>query len=934
MTWINGSNQIQQNAEYGLYGLESDENWPNILNDTSTVVDSNGLFWMFGGQSNGWGFENSCSSLWSYDYQTNQFLYRKGKTFEDLQEFNKGLGVESYRNIPKNVRLASFWSSTNNFLYKFGGSDSSNKAGNDLWKFNVITNNWIKINSGTSDGSGNFGVKGVESISNNPPALVYTTTWTDEMGNLYLFGGKKSIYYNADEYNTVWKYNVSTNMWSWIAGSNQPNVDGVYNLIGTENNLSVPSSREGSCVFKDLQGNIYIYGGYHQTISNGYSLNDMWKFNPTNGLWTWLKGSLTSTGNIVSDVGIENINNMPTPTSYLYDNKKPNNWVDKNGNFWIQVNEYVWRYRPITNSWTVMKKSILTSYSQPPVYGTINVENSDNFPGLRISSGCWTGNDGNLYLYNGNGYENFRYLIDLWRYNISTNNWTFIKGAGSYGGDIYGSKAYQNLAGLIEEENTPGSTDKFGAKWNDNEGNLWLFSVHGSYYGIGSTNQTTTNDLWKFHSSQKKWQWIKGRSRSYNPTNNYNIDFYGDLNIENKENTPFSRLDAMSWVDNNGNLWMFGGQVTAANSYFQDLWMYNKTTNNWVWKGGVKNADFGFNRHANYGTLGVYSPSNIPGARVNGKTWTDAQGNFYLYGGYGFDETSTTEGYLNDVWKFDVSLNQWVWLNGAKTINDFSNNTYPSSDYGAGIGWADENKNFWYFSNNSGNMWKYDTNSNSWSKISIPPPYGHANYGTIGVESNTNFPGTNRNKALTWTGKNGNLWLFGGDSGSQQNLWRFNINTNMWTWMFGPQSASNYNYGEMNVTAPTNLAPYRHYSATWHDVYGNLYFFGGTQTEIYDNLSYNDVWKIDLSGYYLNVFENQNSKSPITIFPNPVKDILTFKTTEKIKKAEIFDTNGRLIKVELGITNNQMNISVLKTGNYIVKFSTDKQSYQTKFIKQ
>lgn len=80
--------------------------------------------------------------------------------------------------------------------------------------------------------------------------------------------------------------------------------------------------------------------------------------------------------------------------------------------------------------------------------------------------------------------------------------------------------------------------------------------------------------------------------------------------------------------------------------------------------------------------------------------------------------------------------------------------------------------------------------------------------------------------------------------------------------------------------------------------------------------------------------DEEFSKSEISIFPNPVKDVLNFKTKEKIKKAEIYDLNGGLLKVELGISNNQLNVSSLKTGNYIVKILTDKKSYQTKFIKQ
>lgn len=84
----------------------------------------------------------------------------------------------------------------------------------------------------------------------------------------------------------------------------------------------------------------------------------------------------------------------------------------------------------------------------------------------------------------------------------------------------------------------------------------------------------------------------------------------------------------------------------------------------------------------------------------------------------------------------------------------------------------------------------------------------------------------------------------------------------------------------------------------------------------------------------LNLSAEEITQSEITIYPNPAKDILTFKTTEKIRKAEIYDLNGRLVKVELGISNNQIDVSSLKTGTYVIKVTSDKKYHQTKFIKQ
>ena len=133
----------------------------------------------------------------------------------------------------------------------------------------------------------------------------------------------------------------------------------------------------------------------------------------------------------------------------------------------------------------------------------------------------------------------------IWKYNIQTNNWVWIKGVDSNINSV-NKNTYQKLAGLLESENTPGGTLDFGAKWTDEDGNLWLYGVLGSFHKGFSLYVYRSDDLWKFDISQKKRQWIKGNYFSFYNFSNYNSLDYGVLNVEDKRNSPGSRNEAFS----------------------------------------------------------------------------------------------------------------------------------------------------------------------------------------------------------------------------------------------------------------------------------------------------------------------------------------------------------------------------------------------------
>src|SRR5204863_4486017 len=112
-----------------------------------------------------------------------------------------------------------------------------------------------------------------------------------------------------------------------------------------------------------------------------------------------------------------------------------------------------------------------------------------------------------------------------------------------------------------------------------------------------------------------------------------------------------------TWTDLQGNLWLFGGEGLGD---FADLWKYEISTNTWTWMKGPGTP----NSPGSYGTQTVPALSNNPRSRMEiASSWTDSNGDLWCFGG------STTGGYLNDLWRFNIGSNTWTWMKGSSTTN-------------------------------------------------------------------------------------------------------------------------------------------------------------------------------------------------------------------------------------------------------------------------
>jgi N-acetylneuraminic acid mutarotase len=289
---------------------------------------------------------------------------------------------------------------------------------------------------------------------------------------------------------------------------------------------------------------------------------------------------------------------------------------------------------------------------------------------------------------------------------VSTHVWTWVSGS-----DGVGQTGLYFTKGVAAPGNRPGA--RWGAaSWIDSQDEIWLF---GGWYHNPWGYAPGFNDLWKYDGTN--WTWVSGSDSGDQ------AGIYGTKGTADPTNVPGARSGAVSWIDSQGKLWLFGGLGIDSALWqgpLNDLWKYDPTSLEWTWVSGGNKID----QKGTYGTKGTAAPSNVPGARSGAVPWIDSQGKLWLFGGNGMDSYSG-HSYLNDMWNFDPTTLEWVWVSG--------------SDTGAQAGI----------------------------------------YGTRGTADLSNVPGA-RWRAVSWIDSQGKLWLFGGlgwpssgGRGCLNDLWQY-----------------------------------------------------------------------------------------------------------------------------------------------------------------
>jgi len=393
---------------------------------------------------------------------------------------------------------------------------------------------WVK---GDSIGypSAVFGTLGIPSPLTTPAGNYEAELWVDQQNTVWMYAGYPN---NPD----MWKFNMQTLEWTWVAGTGGTPANAVYGIRGVSSPLNQPRSNNMYSMvnWTDRSGNLWL-----MEVLNSV----MWKFDTQILEWTWMSGdTVTLLPPVFGIQGVPSPLNTPGTRA-----EQGNSWVDASGNLWVfggwHFSNYysdMWLYDVMTNEWTWMKGP--DTSNQLGNYGTIGIPDPLNNPAARGPHSKWTDSNGNFWIFGGGTQQN--YFNDTWMFNISTYEWTWMNGLnGGY---------YNSGLCISSSMNLPDPRWEHRSSWSDPTDNFWMYG--------GSCYSATCDDLWHYNPLSNIWTLISGNiGGGTNPV-------FGTLGIPQPTNSPGARIGAVSWMDNSRNLWMFGGAPSPGPT--NDIWKF------------------------------------------------------------------------------------------------------------------------------------------------------------------------------------------------------------------------------------------------------------------------------------------------------------------------------------------------------------------------
>jgi hypothetical protein len=434
------------------------------------------------------------------------------------------------------------------------------------------------------------------------------------------------------------------NDWAWISqdSTNTANHYATAVLPPPFPNLNTPGARHYAMTWTDTAGQKWMFGGVGYPLASTPAqpvsvitddrLNDLWVWSGSEDVGAWTPANLP----ICVDLSFK-----------LFAQTLPLEFLDL-----------------------------------PGAYGTQGVANPNstdgscatgNFPGGRWGAATWSDASGNLWMFGGQGYDAANVSGDVFLNDL----WEFIPTTPDFEGTYEGSWIWVagpntgNRAGL---PNYPGGRWAPSVVTDKATNTVWMFGGKG-YDSAG--NFGFLNDLWKLNIATHTWTFIAGSQTA-------NVQgVYGTLGTAAPGNVPGGREESILWEDPAGKIFLFGGfgedsVGTSAGGTpggtLNDLWEYDPVTTQWTWVSGGGASGIANQNGVYTKQLAPPDPTNMPGSRWGSVGWSDASGNLWLFGGWGYNALAINgTGFMNDTWEYQRSSNQWIWWKGSSGVNQNGN---------------------------------------------------------------------------------------------------------------------------------------------------------------------------------------------------------------------------------------------------------------------
>lgn len=472
-TWMGGES-TSQNINYGEKGVGNAANNPGNVSTAYSWTDDDGKFWMLGSGPQFSGDENhSVNVFWRLDGTEWTWVAGDKEGKISVQKGDKG--SPSGKNNPGWV-IGATHVYHNGMLYFFGGSNQNDLSeySNDLWAWDGKAWIWLWGNDEELyNPGGNFGVKGVPSAQNLPPARVDATMWADNDGNIWLYGGYGQI---GGWWGDLWKWDGK--MWTWMSGSDETFSPVIYRSKGTPHPEGQPGARVGAKGWTDDSGKLFLFGGATVGTSQANPFtpkNDIWCWDGE--FWTWVKGdSIDAPPGHYGQKLLTSSKDVPSGRSIFHLWKDAYNrvWVYGGGGTQGAFLNDLWVWDGVDWTWINGAATAM----EAPIYGQKGVADPLNNPGGRSRGLTWTGTNGDFWLYGGLSSSDTRdgHKSDLWRLSEAKEAKVIVMGNGVV---------------IQEQDNTPEPVDftHFG------RASITNIPIKRTYYirNIGSASM----DLWE-----------------------------------------------------------------------------------------------------------------------------------------------------------------------------------------------------------------------------------------------------------------------------------------------------------------------------------------------------------------------------------------------------------------------------------------------------